>query len=296
MAKKKEINIDINNQEITNNIPGFPVACYHSEFTSGTYDYIDWHWHLEFQICLTLRGTVIWGSESQQTPVHTGEGIFINSRRAHMARPQGNQEAEFFCVDILPSFLCADRESNVFKQSVQPVLDEARLQVKGIDNNTLQGAEIIRILSDLSDVFSEKESGYEFDLISGVFSLWKNLRDFLEEDIDGDTIMPDDRFREMLMFLQTHYNEEIGLDEIASHVGLSRSECCRYFKRQSGQTIFDYLTRYRVHKSIDMLRGSDRDIAQIAQDCGFSNQSYYTRRFREIIGFTPLKYRRKCKR
>lgn len=292
MAKAKEINIDSNKQEIINNIPGFPVACYNSEFSSGTYDYIDWHWHVEFQLCLTTRGAVIWGSGSKQILVPSGEGIFINSQSVHMARPQADQETSFFCVDIPPAFLCYDKRSSLYEQSIRPILDNAGLQSKVIDNRTRAGAEIIQILSDMSDTFDEKQNGYEFELVSSVFILWKRLRELLDDEIGQATKKTDDRFREILIFLQKHYHEEVGLDEIAAHIGLSRSECCRYFKKQSGQSIFDYLTQYRVHKSMDMLSGTDYDIAQIAQDCGFSNQSYYSQRFKKFTGITPRQYRK----
>lgn len=292
MAKAKEINIDPNKQEITNNIPGFPVACYNSKFSSSTYDYIDWHWHVEFQFCLTICGAIIWGSGSKQILVPEGEGIFINSQSVHMARPQGDQEAAFFCVDIPPAFLCYDKRSSLYEQSIKPILDNAGLQSKVIDNRTRAGAEIIQILSDMSDTFDEKQNGYEFELVSSVFILWKRLRELLDDEIGQATKKTDDRFREILMFLQKHYHEEVGLDEISTHIGLSRSECCRYFKKQSGQSIFDYLTQYRVHKSMDMLSGTDYDIAQIAQDCGFSNQSYYSQRFKKFTGITPRQYRK----
>lgn len=291
MKKAKEINIDSKKQEITNNISGFPVACYYSEFSPSTYDYIDWHWHMEFQLCLTVCGTVVWGSESQQSPISAGEGIFINSQRVHMARPQDNHETAFFCVDIPPAFLCSDRGSSLYNHSVQPVLNDVGLQTKVIDNRTRAGTEILRILSDMSNTFDKKENGYEFELVSGVFALWKKLREFLENEIGQDTKKSDDRFREMLMFLQKHYHERVGLDEVVAQIGLSRSECCRYFKKHSGQTIFDYLMQYRIHKSMDMLTGTDHDIAQIAQDCGFSNQSYYTKRFKDLAGITPRQYR-----
>ena len=83
--KQKEIDLDPTGQEITKTIPDFPLSCYYSEFTSDTYDLIDWHWHTEFQLCLTLRGTVVWGTESYTDLVQAGEGIFINSQRVHTA-------------------------------------------------------------------------------------------------------------------------------------------------------------------------------------------------------------------
>lgn len=80
IMKAKNINTDRSRQEITKNIPGFPVSCYLSEFTSGTYDHIDWHWHVEFQLCLTISGAVVWNTGNQQITADAGEGIFINSR------------------------------------------------------------------------------------------------------------------------------------------------------------------------------------------------------------------------
>lgn len=91
--------------------------------------------------------------------------------------------------------------------------------------------------------------------------------------------------------LQRHYSGNITLDEIAAYTGISRSECCRYFRKKSGQTIFGYLNRYRIHKSMELMAGTDGDIAQIAQECGFSDQSYYTKKFREQTGMTPGQYR-----
>ena len=48
--REKVINLDSRKQEIMKNIPGFPISCYYSRFSQDTYDYIDWHWHVDFQI------------------------------------------------------------------------------------------------------------------------------------------------------------------------------------------------------------------------------------------------------
>ena len=82
--------------------------------------------------------------------------------------------------------------------------------------------------------------------MSEVFQIWKVLRSWLAPDIQNLRGGGDDRFRNILAYLQKNYAETISLDEIAAHIGLSRSECCRYFKRTSGQTLFVYLRQYRL--------------------------------------------------
>lgn len=288
--RAKDINTDRSRQEITKNIPGFPVSCYISDFTSGAYDHIGWHWHVEFQLCLTMSGEVVWDTGMQQVTAGAGEGIFINSRCVHMARPCSD-DAVFFCLDFPPDFLCRDKRGELYRESVLPVLQEAGLCGKKIDRETLQGEDMLDILRDMAECFEGKKSGYEFEIAGNVLRIWKRLRSFLEDDIGRKTGPADDRFREMLMYLQRNYSGNITLDEIAAHMGISQSECCRYFRKKSGQTIFGYLNQYRIHKSMELLAGTDSDIAQIAQECGFSDQSYYTRRFREQTGITPRQYR-----
>ncbi len=290
--KAKNINLDSNKQEISSTIPGFPVSCYYNKFTAETYDYIDWHWHMKFQLCLTTHGTVVWNTEAHKTLVPAGEGIFINSQQVHMAKPL-EKEAAFFCIDISPDLLCPEKESPLYQKNIQPVLEENSLDQKLITRQTLQGAEILTLLSQMTDAFNQKPDGYEFDLLSGIFKLWKHLRIYLDPDIKNTTHTGDDRFKKMLLYLQQNHAAYFCLDEMASHIGLSRSECCRYFKRKSGQTISDYLRQYRIHRSLELLTESDSSISQIAQRCGFSNQSYYTKEFRRLTGTTPKQYRLK---
>lgn len=292
--RAKNIHLDARRQEITRKIPGFPVSCYYTAFRSDTYDYIDWHWHVEFQLCLTVSGSVLWHTEAEQTEVPAGQGIFINSQRVHMVRPVG-KEASFFCLDIPPDFICPTREGGLYEHSVLPVLQAAALHRKRITPQTEAGREILRLLTKMAVVFDEKAEGYEFVLAGQVFQIWKPLRKLLAEEIGSPQSPTDERFRDLLLYLQKNYGSEISLDEMAAHIGLSRSECCRYFKKHAGQTISAYLLQYRIHESMYLLAETDKTIAQIAQDCGFSQQSYYAKRFREQTGMAPRQYRERIR-
>ena len=153
--REKVINLDSRKQEIMKNIPGFPISCYYSRFSQDTYDYIDWHWHVEFQLCLTVSGSVLWHTEAEQTEVPAGQGIFINSQRVHMVRPV-RKEASFFCLDIPPDFICPTRDGGLYEHSVLPVLQASALHRKLITPQTEKGREILRLLNEMAAVFDEK--------------------------------------------------------------------------------------------------------------------------------------------
>ena len=60
---------------------------------------------------------------------------------------------------------------------------------------------------------------------------------------------------------------------------------------ETGETFSQYLTHARLATSIRMLKSTHLSITDIALACGFSNQSYYIKIFREAYGSTPKQYR-----
>ena len=123
--------------------------------------------------------------------------------------------------------------------------------------------------------FDRKDACYEYKLVGSTFLICGKLFPLMSQGA-GLTDTRDARLKEILVYIQSAYSRSLSLDDIAGHVGLSRSECCRYFKSQTGQTLFEYLIQYRINKSLDILANTDTPVAQIAQAVGFSSQSYYT--------------------
>ena len=60
----------------------------------------------------------------------------------------------------------------------------------------------------------------------------------------------------------------------------------------TGRSIVDYLNEYRIRKSVWFLRGSSRDIGEIAGLAGFNNISYFNKKFRQYMHTTPGAYKK----
>ena len=91
--------------------------------------------------------------------------------------------------------------------------------------------------------------------------------------------------------LQDRFGEDVGLGELAREVGLSPFHLVRVFERQRGITPHAYLTQVRVERAREMLRGRAR-LADIAAECGFSDQAHLTRLFKARYGVTPGRLRK----
>lgn len=93
-------------------------------------------------------------------------------------------------------------------------------------------------------------------------------------------------------YISKHYsNEALSIKEISDHVFLSTSYVCTYFKSQTGKTLNQYLTEYRMEKAIRLLADPRYQIADISSKVGYSNGNYFGKSFKKYTGVSPTKYR-----
>jgi len=98
----------------------------------------------------------------------------------------------------------------------------------------------------------------------------------------------------MTGFIHRHYDRKITLADMAAAGAVCRSRCCTLFGRHLGQTPTKYVSRYRIQKSCEMLRETNRSISEIAALCGFQSPSYFAYAFRRAMGLVPQAYRKQC--
>lgn len=91
-------------------------------------------------------------------------------------------------------------------------------------------------------------------------------------------------------YIYTHYEQEVSLQEVARMAGMSKETFCMYFKKRTLKTFTDFVNELRIHKSIRLARERGMSISEAAYASGFSNLSFYHRKFKEIMNTTPGKY------
>ena len=95
-------------------------------------------------------------------------------------------------------------------------------------------------------------------------------------------------------YVRKNLARRLPLEEVAAHVGLSQRHLQRLFRQAIGMSIQQFVIHSRVHTAAHHLtRGPRRPLADIALDCGFSDQSAFTNTFRKILGIAPREYRKR---
>jgi AraC-like DNA-binding protein len=109
----------------------------------------------------------------------------------------------------------------------------------------------------------------------------------------GSKIVAESRLAPAMAFISEHYHEHISIEDLARRCGLSLGAFHRRFRETYLCTPHTYLRQIRVRMSCHGLVFSGRSIAAIAAECGFSDQSHFTKEFRRLMGETPRSYRRR---
>ena len=92
---------------------------------------------------------------------------------------------------------------------------------------------------------------------------------------------------------QKYMDETLSVKDISDHVFLSTSYVCTFFKNETGQTLNQYLTEYRMEKAKQLLADPRYKISDISSRVGYSDGNYFGKSFKKYTGLSPSEYRDK---
>ncbi len=91
-------------------------------------------------------------------------------------------------------------------------------------------------------------------------------------------------------YISVNYSQKISIKKICAEVGCSKSSLITAFKREVGTTVNAYITEVRLSEALHLLEMGESKIGEIAEACGFSDQSYFSKVFSAKYGVPPSEY------
>jgi PAS domain S-box-containing protein len=116
----------------------------------------------------------------------------------------------------------------------------------------------------------------------------------LSRDIQHANVAPEEAktLSAAMKYAQDHLDAPLRVTDLAARARLSPFQFDQRIRLMFGHSAGQYLTRLRIDRACGRLRRSDQPISQIALDCGYADQTAFTRQFRKVVGLSPLKYRK----
>lgn len=96
---------------------------------------------------------------------------------------------------------------------------------------------------------------------------------------------------EAMAYIGEHYHEpNIGVGAIAQHLGISEGHLSHTFKKETDYTLLNYLTRYRIHRAMELLRDCRLKVYEVAEQVGYRDIAYFSATFKKLVGMSPSEY------
>ena len=273
----------------------FPFHTSHEILSSYERGSFSWHWHPEIELTFFLSGEMEYQVNDRVYHMQAGDGLFCNTNALHTGRMINGRDCSYFSVTFLPRLISGFEGSRIHTRFMEPILTSARLSSVSFSPAVPWEKEAIGRLQQLHQLFLHPTPAYELEIQRELSGFWQTL--FLHETIElqpasENVVRETERLRAILDYLHTHYREKITLEDVAGHVNISRSECCRFFRKHMKISLFDYLLNYRVERSLPLLRDGDLSITQVAEQTGFGGSAYFAKIFKKEMGLSPSQYRK----
>lgn len=100
------------------------------------------------------------------------------------------------------------------------------------------------------------------------------------------------RMRAVIEYAMENFDEPISLEVVAEKANMSKNAFCRYFKKRTNKTFFQFLIEIRIENACKLLYNNQEiSISSISNLCGFQNITNFNRKFKELKGITPSHYK-----
>lgn len=111
-------------------------------------------------------------------------------------------------------------------------------------------------------------------------------------ELPGLSLLINDNFKELLDYVNHHFEDELYLRELSHKFYINYTYCCDLFQKATKSTFTDYVIRLRMNRAEQLLKESDLSINEISGVVGYKDYNYFNRAFKKWFGITPTNYRK----
>lgn len=308
-AEYDNIDTNLKNQvETTDNEElneiGYPVHVYFIELAKLYMHHVSWQWHPEIEIIIVNHGDIMFMTNDNKVPLHAGQGVIINANVMHSIEALSQDaNCSMYSTVFHPAFLFGYGDVRISDKYLLPVITSKSFQYLVLDEEVAEQANLLECVNTIIAYNLIKKHGYELSTKARLCEFWISLMEIvapagIPKKSSGGMSLDESRAKNMILYIEQNYADKITLDELAASVHISKSECCRCFKRALNLTPVEYLMKYRISMAATMIQSQDplaNSFSDLAFHVGFNNASYFNKVFKQYLGCTPSEYKRKIK-
>lgn len=270
----------------------FPCAAYEINTANNQNYIVDLHWHEEFEIIYCAKGTLNLRIPSKTYVIEQNDIAILNTNVMHYIICSNDAILQSFVFNS--KLITGTSNSSFAKKYIVPLMN-----CKTFDCY-IYHEKNIDLFREAFYSIKDESFAYEFivrdnlsQILLDLYTQFENKFDSIPSTLNTNT----QRIRTMISFIKTNYASPLDVRQISDTVNISQRECLRCFKKTLQISPIQYLIRYRIIKSAELLVDNPtKNIDQIGYECGFETPSYYTQLFKRYYNCTPTEFRNSQKK
>lgn len=256
--------------------PQLPFILHKDMVTSSTTAGFNWHTNIEILYC--IKGTGFVSIDDKDIAMTEGCIVVVNSNKLHRVFSDKHMEYHVLIADHV---FCEENGIPTDEILFEECISDEKL-CRDFDN----------VLSRCDLRGRERTAAVRHAVLGMLIRLYRDHT--VSENAERESSVTIDRIKSVIRYIRQNLENELSLDEIAAHVGVSKFHLAREFKRFSGQTVFEHINAVRC-KEAKRLIETGMSVSAAAMSCGFENMSYFSRTYKKYTGLLPSDVRKRGK-
>ncbi|MFS7401802.1 AraC family transcriptional regulator [Carnobacterium maltaromaticum] len=257
------------------------------------------HWHKEIEIIYVKEGNVNIGVNDVPIQLKRDDIYFINGGDVHyfLASPESERIVIQFDLSFFQDISSLEKTNKEMRNLFSSIVQASSLWSQEIADQMRQ------LLMTVHEENNERKSGYRYVIKAKMFEMLailsrevpqnENWNDQVREEISSTKQMENlERLDKIFMYIEAHYQDTITLNDISAYMGFSSFYFTKFFKKNTGTTFIQFLTEYRLNKAKWILLNEDATVTEVAERTGFSSVKTFHHQFKDLMGISPLKYKK----
>lgn len=268
----------------------FPFQISEVILNSGNSHPDTFHWHSYFEITCVQKGRGRYFVNGQEYEMDEGDIIIFNN-----VEPHGwlllEEDMQLLVMVFSPEFI-AEKMSFFDHGYLKPFVERGSNFRNKIGHEEPVSHEIRKGIREIYGEWTEQKVGYHLMIKSNVLRILTMLIRAYQDENKSDEMLKEKqnamkRLEQAIAYIDAHYREKITLDEVAASAYMSSTYFSTYFRKVTGISFSDYVTRLRIFHARELLKDTQRSVTEIAMECGFHNLSNFYRLYKKHVGRPP---------
>lgn len=270
----------------------YPFAVY--QWDGNTKSTVPLHWHRETEIIYLKKGCFTFTANMKEYVQEAPALIFIGSEEIHSININEGDVERAIVFDL--GMLSFENYDGIQYKVIGPLIEGDIHFPQIITCEDSIWEEAVCIYEDIIHEALKKELCAYLRVKAGLYQLIACLyqNGYLKnagktEDADVFRI---DTLKRVITYIRQNYARKMTIDEISEVAGMNAQYFCRFFKKNTGKTLTEYINDIRINRAAERLTETEDRIIDIAGQCGYDNIGYFIKRFEKNKGISPSEYRR----